>query len=93
MLINVNMNFFVGLSIQLNQINSQKASLFQVEDSTKCPYPKFQRSGTIRNSCHFSMQKNISMRMRIGVEMVSCARRYISRASGWILKILTAFGS
>ena len=35
MLINVNENFFVGLLIQLNQINLSKAGLFQVEDSPK----------------------------------------------------------
>ena len=33
MLFNVNENFFVDLLIQLNQINLQKASLCQTEDS------------------------------------------------------------
>ena len=35
MLINVNENFFVGLLIQLIQINIRNAGLFQVEDGSK----------------------------------------------------------
>ena len=34
-------NFFVGLLIQINQRNLQKAGLFHLEESSKCPHLKF----------------------------------------------------
>ena len=55
MLININKNFFVGLLIQLIQINLLKAGLLQVKDGPKVPQPKFQRSEASRNYCHFSI--------------------------------------